>query len=58
MSYKQGDIVFVPFPFSDDTGSKFRPAIVISNNRVNNSLDIILAQITAKPRNDEFTPDL
>jgi mRNA interferase MazF len=55
MSYKQGDIVRIPFPFSDDTGSKPRPAVIISNSRVNNSYDVIVAQITAKPRNDEFT---
>ena len=46
MNYKQGDIVIVPFPFTDLTTLKVRPAIIVSNNLVNNSNDIILAQIT------------
>lgn len=55
MNFRQGDIVLVPFPFTDGIQSKVRPAIVISADRVNNSQDIILAQITSIPRNDEFS---
>ena len=53
--YRQGDIVKVPFPLSDDTGSKVRPAIIISNKAVNDTQDVVMAQITAKPRNDAFS---
>lgn len=53
--YKQGDIVKVPFLFSDDRGSKPRPAVIISNINVNNTNDVIMAQITAKPRKDNFS---
>ncbi len=53
--YKQGDIVKVPFPFSDNTGSKSRPAIIKSNYIVNGTEDVILAQITSKPRSDNFS---
>ena len=56
--YKQGDIVKVPFPFSDNRGSKPRPAIIISNSSVNKTQDVIMAQITAKPRKDEFSYNL
>jgi len=41
----KGDIVIVPFPFSDLTQSKRRPALVISNLKGN---DIILCQITSQ----------
>ena len=55
MDYNQGDIVLVPFPFTLGTSSKPRPAIVVSNSIVNKTQDVILAQITSKPRKDEFT---
>lgn len=44
----KGDIVLVPFPFSDLGGSKRRPALVISNDRFNKkSQDIVLLAITS-----------
>ena len=55
MIYRQGDIVLVPFPFTDGVQTKVRPAIVISADRVNHSQDIILAQISSVSRNDEFS---
>lgn len=33
--YNQWDIVLIPFPFSDLTGQKQRPALIISNERFN-----------------------
>lgn len=29
-SYKRGDVLLVPFPFSDQTSAKQRPAVVVS----------------------------
>jgi|25_taG_2_1085351.scaffolds.fasta_scaffold02435_6 mRNA interferase MazF len=55
MNYNQGDIVLVPFPFTMGTSSKVRPAIIVSNSKVNNTQDVILAQITSKPRRDQFS---
>ncbi|MCB9046362.1 MAG: type II toxin-antitoxin system PemK/MazF family toxin [Chitinophagales bacterium] len=53
--YLQGDIVIVNFPFTDHEGSKPRPAIVVSNSRVNKSTDVILAAITTTLLNDDFS---
>ena len=49
--FVKGDVVVVPFPFSDLSGSKKRPALVLANLRGD---DIILCQITSKPNNDLF----
>lgn len=55
MRYRQGDIVVVNFPFSDLTNSKKRPALVISNKKVNSTGDYLLLQITSKQIVDSFT---
>lgn len=54
MPYKQGDVVIVPFPFTNLSGTKNRPAIVVSNSLVNNNEDVILAQITTQPIRGPF----
>lgn len=46
---KQGDVVIMPFPFTDLTSKKIRPAVVISNERFNQKgRDIILIAISTK----------
>lgn len=55
MSYEQGDIVLVPFPYTNGMATKVRPAIVVSNGVVNSSEDVILAQISSTARLDKFT---
>jgi PemK-like protein. len=40
------DIVVIPFPFSDLSGSKKRPALVVANLPGD---DLILCQITSQP---------
>lgn len=43
MNFQQKEIVLLPYPFSDQEGTKVRPAIIISNNNFNKkSEDCIL----------------
>ena len=44
--YEQKDIVLIPFPYSDLTGAKQRPALIISNKRLNKTQDKICCLIT------------
>ena len=48
MSYNKWDIVLVPFPFTDLTTTKKRPALIISPDEYNENLDIVIVFITSK----------
>jgi len=50
-SYDFGDVVLVPFPFTDQRGNKKRPAVIASSAAYNASrLDLILMAITSHVR--------
>ncbi len=46
--YKQGTVVLTPFPFTDLSGDKVRPAIIISKNLKGD--DVIVVFITSKKK--------
>jgi mRNA interferase MazF len=47
--YNFGDVLLVPFPFTDQTTTKKRPTIVISSDNYNQSkLDILLIAVTSQ----------
>jgi len=48
-SFVKGDVVIIPFPFTDLTGSKKRPAFIVANLPGD---DIIVCQITSKSKSD------
>ena len=50
--FVKGDIVVIPFPFSDLSKAKKRPAMVLTNLQ---GEDIILCQITSKDTNDSYS---
>ena len=52
--YQRGDLIVVPFPFTDLSSTKHRPALVISNNLVNQTKDLIAVMITSKDKEDTF----
>lgn len=51
-TFVKGDTVVLPFPFSDLSDSKRRPALVLSNLQGD---DIILCQITSKSTKDNYS---
>lgn len=53
---EQKDLLLVPFPFSDQSGRKVRPVIVISNNEFNKySNDVIAIGVTSNILRDDYT---
>ncbi|MBI2499047.1 type II toxin-antitoxin system PemK/MazF family toxin [Candidatus Woesearchaeota archaeon] len=56
---EQGDLLLIPFPFSDQSGKKVRPVVVISNNDFNNSSeDIIVLGVTSNLHRDKYSIQL
>lgn len=49
---KQGDIVLIHFPHSDLSSSKKRPALIISNEKINKTQDRICMLITSMPNKE------
>jgi mRNA interferase MazF len=51
MTLSFGDVVLVPFPFTDQSGIKKRPAVVVSSNNYNVSRrDLLIMAITSQVR--------
>jgi mRNA interferase MazF len=49
MAYRRGDVLLVPFPFSDLSTSKVRPAVVVSSDTYHaTEPDLLLAALTTK----------
>jgi len=53
--FVKGDVVVVPFPFSDLSGSKRRPALVLTDIQGD---DIIICQITSQQTDDVYAQAL
>lgn len=51
-TFIKGDVVIVPFPFSDLSNSKKRPALVLANLEGD---DLILSQITSQNILDSYS---
>lgn len=49
MTLQRGDVILVPFPFSDLSATKARPAVIVSSPAYHSSEpDLILAAITSQ----------
>ena len=51
----KGDIVVIPFPYSDLSNAKKRPALVLAESSLG---DLILCQITSQEFKDSFAVNL
>jgi mRNA interferase MazF len=48
MAHSFGEVVLVPFPFTDQSGTKKRPAVIVSGDGYNTSRrDILIMAITS-----------
>jgi len=49
IDYRFGDVVLVPFPFTDQTGTKKRPAIIVSSDAYHQRRrDVIIMAVTSQ----------
>ena len=55
MNYSKGDIVVIPVPFTDNKGYKLRPAVVVSDETVHQTGDVMIVQITSKLKQDNLS---
>ncbi len=46
--YKKGTIILVPFPFTDLSGNKVRPAVIVSKNKIGS--DVVVVFITSQTK--------
>ena len=53
---KQGTIVLVPFPFTDLSAAKVRPAVVLGMKPIGS--DIVLAFVSSKQKRGEYDVDI
>ena len=59
ISLMQRDLLLVPFPFSDQSGNKVRPVMVVSNKEFNeHSDDILVIGITSNISRGKYTLSL
>ena len=57
--YSFGDIVLVPFPFTDQSTTKKRPAVIISSDQYNRQRpDIIIMAVTSQMRSAGYFGDM
>lgn len=55
MNFSKGDIVIIPVPFTNNKGNKLRPAVVISNQLVHQTGDVMIVQITSQLKHDKLS---
>ena len=56
MIFQQKELVLLPYPFSNQEGSKVRPAIIVSNNNFNKRCeDCVMVPLTTVIKDEPFS---
>ena len=56
MKFKQKELVLLPYPFTDQEGSKVRPAIIISNDNFNKKCqDCVMIPLTTVIKDEPYS---
>ena len=56
MMFQQKELVLLPYPFSNQTGSKVRPAIIVSNDNFNKRCeDCVMIPLTTIIKDEPFS---
>ena len=56
MIFQQKELVLLPYPFSDQVGSKVRPAIIVSNDNFNKRCeDCVMVPLTTLIKDEPFS---
>lgn len=48
--YKKGTVILVPFPFTDLSGTKVRPAVIVSSGKIGQNILVIFVTSKAKTK--------
>jgi mRNA-degrading endonuclease toxin of MazEF toxin-antitoxin module len=55
VKFSRGDVVLLDFPFSDATGSKVRPAIVVQGDAQNRRLNAMIVTLVTKDNETDWS---
>ena len=56
--YKRGDIVLIPFPFTNLSGQKIRPGLIVSSSPSDNDVIVVFITSNTKLRIKDIIPVL
>lgn len=59
INYKFGDVILVPFPFTDQSTSKKRPSVIVSSNSYNQKRpDVVIMAVTSQIYSSGYFGDI
>ena len=56
--FKRGDIVLLPFPFSDASGAKRRPTLILAELPFYGGMDYLVCMISSRDTNDPHSIEI